>query len=156
MMVIATFWLTFNAAYSWGSNSSPCHTITDWGKGWVTDTIYGNPLIFQYSSIHVPFIRYMYVDIHWCPVYPLGSFAHVKIANRQSTDNSLVAVCSLSVPNPFCLVFVRYLSTTHVVHICPHLVVIPLCVMSVSHWWITNGHVIDKTTDKMGFYHKIL
>ena len=52
----------------------PCHTITDCGNGWVTDTINGNPLIIRYLSVYIHFICYMSVDVRWCPVYPLSSW----------------------------------------------------------------------------------
>ena len=96
---------------------SPYHTITECENRWVTDTIYGNPLIIRYSSLHFRFIRYRNVDVRWCPVYPLGSLCMFKIANGQPTDNSPVVVRSLSVPNPFCSVLVLLLSGTRAVHI---------------------------------------
>ena len=68
---------------------NPSHTITDCGNGGVTDIIYGNPLIIWYSCVHVRLIRYMNVDIRWCPVYPFRSFVHVQ--NCERTTNGLLS-----------------------------------------------------------------
>ena len=91
---------------------SPCHTITDWGNGWVTDawssgTHPSMPVLSVTCAV-------MSVDVqhyHW---WVLCIF---KIANRQPTDNSPVVVRMLSVPTPFCSVLVHYLSNTPAVHI---------------------------------------
>ena len=56
---------------------SPCHTITDWGDGWVRDTIYPFNRIAWYSSVHVRFIRYMYTHTHTCGKV-MGLFIRIK------------------------------------------------------------------------------
>ena len=82
--------------------------------------MYGNPFIIRPCK----FIRYLHAGVRWCPVYPLGSF---KITNWQPTDNSPVVVRSLSVPNPFCSVFVRYLPGTRAVHIRSYPAAVRVC-----------------------------
>ena len=104
-----------------------CFGVTDWGNGWVMDTIYGNPLLIKYSSVHVRFIRYMNVDVRWCTIYPLGSFVHVQSCERQPMDSSSGVLRSLSVPNLFCSVLVHYVSGTRAVHIRAYPAVVHLC-----------------------------
>ena len=72
---------------------SPCHTIMDWGNGWVTDTIYGNSLIIQSSSIHARFTCYMYVDVRQFSGIYAGISLGVRPANeirRYNVTTSLI------------------------------------------------------------------
>ena len=72
--------------------------------------------------------------IHW------GVLCLFKITSRQPTDNSLLVIHSLSIPNPFGLVFVQYLSGTHA-FISVHIRQSSVC---VSQCPITIGHIMDK------------
>ena len=73
----------------------------------------------------------------------------LKLANGQLTDNSPVAVRSLSIPNPFYSVVVYYFSGARVVHIRSY----PSSIC-VPRWRITNGYVTDTKTDKWNLPHK--
>ena len=109
---------------------------------------WNNQHIMIASRAAILSIIYIYIfDVRWCPVYVLVSFVHVR--------NRMFKNMQWSSTRPFSICFVWYLYIT-----CPVLmrfisIHIPWSSICAPQWQITNGHVIDKTTDKTDIYCKV-